>query len=817
MSRNFFDELKKTILDETNVPDAHVGNLHGAPLAGSVIEDLRGSQTWYLLSVDSGNLLTLNQFIDEFTNQRTGHQSIVAQDGELRTPPSSPDQVQMLYTMTNASGPILLPIDVDAPGYEFAIYRGATLIARGEDALRTTLDVAPGRHALSILLYGGSDSIAVSTPPNFTLAPQEIIPDAPVLHTPTAHYLDEGNGSFVVELSWNNTINASGWQVYRAGLEARGTVSQVNLEPTGVYSLTVAANDYLELEVGEPFYIEHTQVGTVLSSETNEDTNSITAQILPEEDVNASEWIGAVYMRPTDFQPITRLSYSGNSVLRWHDTAVRKNRSYVYKVTSLGFIDGTTESEYSEPRSVFVQDRDAPGNVTQLSHSIINQRITVEYRAPIDLDYRATRLYRELPNGEHRLILTDFGQPGEPSQFSFEPTTEATFWLRTLDWAGNEQPIGQGVSFYFDGDPHWRDSLHGSCVARIVGSESDDTHTVIQVHAVPGTGTVRLISVTDNVSWIPVDAPGYAFVADKEEPSGTKWKFRRPLYEQGLGEVVFRASVPGHAPDEDHVILSEVGQDTIGLILRVQQIEGTTTTRKYRVSVGDPVDPQRADGGVKITYSSFGVPSITPASGSSATIIPATKIGKTPDASEALGGYVDFQVTLPAPGVGGGRIVFVAERGTDRIQDVDPVEVPEVPSRDPTVRIMDPVIVLTHALYAVTAKDWTGATTGLEWRYTYWWTHTEHPGWPHYQPMQDGAAAFTVPRHARYATHVEVQVRDIEGRTARASQTLFPRSDTPPENHGGNQWGGGGGGGGGGYIDDDPGGRPRDERRYMIE
>src|SRR5690606_6711634 len=207
--------------------------------------------------------------------------------------------------------------------------------------------------------------------------------------------------------------------------------------------------------------------------------------------------------------------------------------------------------------------------------------------------------------------------------------------------------------------------LYTECQARIV--DSDATTVTIQVDATPAHAEVHLLG-TVKATRLSGPAPGVP------APSGTQWVFERPAFQQGEGQAVFRAEAPGYESDDDHIVIPEQGRDTVPLTIRARVVSTTATTITVRVAVGDPVDPQRT-GDATVSWQQVGTGGVSPASPQT---IPAANIRTTPDASELAGGYRDFTITRPAPGAGAGRVVFTVTRA-GRVQDLDAVDVPELP------------------------------------------------------------------------------------------------------------------------------------------
>src|SRR5690606_1827961 len=117
-------------------------------------------------------------------------------------------------------------------------------------------------------------------------------------------------------------------------------------------------------------------------------------------------------------------------------------------------------------------------------------------------------------------------------------------------------------------------------------------------------------------------------------------------------------------------VIPEQGRDTVQLLMRARVLSATGTQITVRVAVADP---QPGTGAVTITYVATGGTGLAVTPGSPQTI-PAGSVTANIDTT----GFVDFTITRPAAGSGGGRVVFTATR-SGRVADVDAVDVPELP------------------------------------------------------------------------------------------------------------------------------------------
>jgi hypothetical protein len=138
------------------------------------------------------------------------------------------------------------------------------------------------------------------------------------------------------------------------------------------------------------------------------------------------------------------------------------------------------------------------------------------------------------------------------------------------------------------------------------------------------------------------------------------WIFERSPLQAGSGIVTFEASTTGYVSDRDMLVVPDKGRDTIGLIMRAENISGAATGHvRVRLTVVDPLGAIGSN--IFIAVQSFdGVPA-------SPTVVS----GSSPMAS---GATIDYDIQRPAAGARQGRVTFKASM-TGRADDFDSVEV----------------------------------------------------------------------------------------------------------------------------------------------
>lgn len=481
MARNTFDQIKQIIRDQTHKTPGIVSNLHGTVETVVAEEEQPAGQSWLALTVPARALPSLREFVDLYAYEKTPYGTLNGRNGRTVYPVSGQlpaGQAVLLLTSVNLSAPTSLPIQVEAPGYDYAIYMGDTRVATGRGSAGHTIRLGAGVHYLSVILFGGTAPIQISVPEKYGLLASEPIPPAPILAgDPIAEYLSAGIGSYQVTVQWGNDAFASAWGVYRAEALPVGKILAFTPNDDNV-SAVVRVTGTHEYQGTEDFYTRDFYAGRVLSmTQTTDalgqpvtDIEILLAVTAPSDDPNV--WVGQDYMRPDRLTSMGRVTYAGDATPYYVDTSVKPGALYIYYITAFSFLTGSVESAFSEAGWVTVLDREPPDNIIfdpDTDLKMVNGEAVIEYQAPDQPDYNGVKIYLEDPSdpSNHILIATEFGSASERNQLRFRPPMAGTYWFRTFDSSGNVQPVGSGVSWTWDGKSQWVNSVHGLLVATV--------------------------------------------------------------------------------------------------------------------------------------------------------------------------------------------------------------------------------------------------------------------------------------------------------------------------------------------------------------
>lgn len=469
MRKNFTDQIHDIVDEKTNKVGGPVGNLFG-----KVKEDVAKAagaeevipQSWYIVPLVVDRSPTLEQFINQYTHDKTGFQTVNAENGTVKNGRVTTRTAVLYITAVEAASPFIMPIAVRAPGYDISIYLNNARQVATRDAAVASLSINTGRQFIMVLVHGGIADTSVRIPEDIPTFAMEPAPEPPIWNDkPLSDYLTPGQGTRVIKLAWNNDPFAGGWNVYRAKSAQMAEVDVVTDNSNGTFTVEFNSVD-LPVTVGEDFYTNHFYGGKV-TSVTKGVNGSIpythlVISVAYGAPTLAADWVDEVYAKPESYQAVAAVSYSGNSVIEWEDSDIKPNEVYVYRLTALGFLTLTTESEYSNTEWAFSNDEVAPGPVSGLAVLVGEGILVASYETPVDADFKGVRVY-----GPYSAVPANFTSDkkvhveyGEPSPSTDERVRDSaafpasglgTYYFATFDSIGNEQSVATALSYLHDG------------------------------------------------------------------------------------------------------------------------------------------------------------------------------------------------------------------------------------------------------------------------------------------------------------------------------------------------------------------------------
>lgn len=460
--RDVFDEVKSIFEDLSTKVGGPVTNLYGPVESVAAPESKAQKQDWFILAAEVPAMPGLTEFVNAYTFERPGYEEAAAVAGTLEVRPNEEHvgKAVMCFAVAKLSGSQDLPVVVDAPGYEIGIYINKVKVAYGSDKLISSSRISAGQHTLAIIFFGGSGAISVSTDSSIALLKTEPVPSAPSWASKTiANYLDDKKGTLATRLRWHNDSFAGGWNVYKAaGVQlAIPTSVTDNLDGT----VTLVWEDF-DFNITEESFLFSTDfaVGDVISVEHDfEVTTTTTVIVRPslEAPADTEDWEEIMYFKEGSYASVASVSYAGQNEITWDDTTVKLGHVYSYKLTALGFILLSNESDYSDVDWALAADRTPPGEITLIQVTTEKNVVRVIFQTPEDPDYFGARIYGPYtsldPVGDkftvEKIVKTELGEANRVDQVFFKVLYEE-----------GDTPLDEPLHFYitpFDASDNERD------------------------------------------------------------------------------------------------------------------------------------------------------------------------------------------------------------------------------------------------------------------------------------------------------------------------------------------------------------------------
>lgn len=470
-----FEEIKGAMRDIDNLVGAPVTNLHGIVATADVDVAANQRQQWYFISTDAVNEMpSLTDFINAVSLERPGYDIVPRIGNSTRITPTLEDQTKahMLLTSLRILGPTRYPVEVDAPGYEIAIYLDTQRMAVGREYLKVDETLAAGNRIMSIVLFGGTGPIAVTTSEKLggTIALPR--PEAPYwAATPYSTYVDPQAGTLVNRLRWANDAFAGSWIVYKSNAYNLLVPDDVVDNSDGTFTLEYDTADYPAVE-GTILYARDWDAGIITDVvKTTSPSTYITVAVSDNADQTAANWTTETFFIPQDYFAVATLGFPGTSVLQWDDLDVVNDNMYFYKVTALDFLDGRAESRFSPEAAVLGGDTTPPGAITVTSTILDRNVVRISFTAPSDEDYVGVKVYgpydsdtgvsiNNPPNDinddlfeDVDMIKIEYGKPNRSDQVYFTVTDIGDYYITPFDAIDNERdPTGAHKYTFDNGD-----------------------------------------------------------------------------------------------------------------------------------------------------------------------------------------------------------------------------------------------------------------------------------------------------------------------------------------------------------------------------
>jgi hypothetical protein len=461
-TKTAFEQLKGFFRDLSNKVGDPVDNLYGVIDSADIRPRARPGQAWYGMETIVPEMPTLDQYVNAYTFARPGFELITSTVGEVEyvLTPDDEGKAVMLATGLKFKGETVFPISVNAPGYDLAIYVNKTRIASGREALSATPTILKGAHFIFVIARGNTGPVTVTTKPDLQTRALVPVPDSPTwADAGGSGYVDVEEELLVSKLTWLNDAFAGSWGVYRALPANLGFFPTPTANGDGTYTMVFTGD--INFKVGDFLYTEFWTAGDLLDVQKDEPVTQTTVVINPTSDApDPATWPDFEVIVPSAYSSLGQVPYSGSDMILYEDNQVVNGKLYFYKVTAFGFIDGSTESNFSPELPLLAagdalradieehvwvpSDRPEPivqcggggGGLLQALFDAVFGTLSVDEVIPtywLDLNILIGVLVQSI----HLEIIND-----EPMYVGFSSggNTASTFVDNTVDWTDNCSP-----------------------------------------------------------------------------------------------------------------------------------------------------------------------------------------------------------------------------------------------------------------------------------------------------------------------------------------------------------------------------------------
>jgi hypothetical protein len=404
MGLTLLEAIRKLIRQDTTRIGRPVGNLHGA--VPRDFGELTGAatQTWLVMTVAGRELLSLQEFLNVFSENTSAMSLEVAEDGQVVVTTRA-STLAALRTVVTSDRSLNFALEVAVSvNNSAAVYLDGSLVRVVRGKVAVPLSVPPGRHSIHVVAQ--APSVSVTAPKTLMLVGETDIPAAPQWVSLSTGYLDAQLGAVANVLRWVRDAEAGHYRVLRRApkivgdlmIPGDGEVLEVTrLGVNDTFGLTLQGLQAGRLEVGAPLLAAGMTIGHVNKAVEDEVAGTTAVECRLPLDMSESPLaaVGAVLYTGA-FVEIARVTgTSGYSYVEYVDSAVTTGISYEYVLRAAGLVDESVLGPLSQIRYIATGDVSPPGSIQLIAGypRVLNRLVTAKYVTPADQDYSGTGVY----------------------------------------------------------------------------------------------------------------------------------------------------------------------------------------------------------------------------------------------------------------------------------------------------------------------------------------------------------------------------------------------------------------------------------------
>ncbi len=402
---NLVQVLKSLVTDQTVTLPGGVRNWFGAAARRQLDAIALGDEgSWLMVEVPEV-VETLNDFWNALPYASIVPQRISTVTGAVTVPPGAPRSV-LLIGACAATASTIVPLQVSGPntGDVLTWYAGAQRVPLVIGAVNY-VTVVPGTSTVAVLL-SGTGGQTLNFPETFAIQGTVAPPAAPQWQSLRSRHADPVTGVSAVALRWFTEPDVGTYAVFRRQYTRIATLIGLTINQQRQVVATIDTLGDVAVLPNEALFVGRTPLGRVVAV-ADDPTGALVVTLAGTGTGGVStSMIGAdVFTAP--WGEVNRVQSLGQPSLEFVDVTLAYGQSAEYALQAAHRLDANKWSEFSFTRNAVAGDLDAPGPIELRLVTVINNRATVAYTTPSDLDYAGTRVYRRIRTP--RTIVTATG------------------------------------------------------------------------------------------------------------------------------------------------------------------------------------------------------------------------------------------------------------------------------------------------------------------------------------------------------------------------------------------------------------------------
>jgi hypothetical protein len=444
----------KDLIDKQTTSAVGVSNLLGSPAIMPLEEGITRYSEWRVYTTNAVDMMAPAAIINQISaTELYTSPTIVATNGTL-THTSDAAGLTMFSTLVVAPRSFTFDIIATGKAHNIGIYADEMLLRTSSGRVKYSITVPDGITPLNVVFVGPAEQLKIELPDDVMTVIASYIPLTPRWRDPIpieTNYVDPKSGSTGNSLFWEGQSKVGGWGIYRLTSTTYGSIASASIKD-GSYLIRTDSSDVPSV----PSVVEANDevVGTVREAHFNEQDSQLVLYIDAAMEYVDPDTLSGTALNVLYFNHLHDLLYfSADSGVSYVDVNVQAGTEYSYVLDAFAAFDRSLRSNKTDIKTVTAGDTTPPGSISNISTTVINNQLFVDYQTPTDEDYLGTHVYYDnVSSGTVDSIIVDYGQADTQDSLSFRLVNSGTYFLVTFDQVGNEQATVSGESIIWDGE-----------------------------------------------------------------------------------------------------------------------------------------------------------------------------------------------------------------------------------------------------------------------------------------------------------------------------------------------------------------------------